>query len=754
MVTQSNAIAQSLEKSIFIRAKVLDSSSNLPISNCSVQLFIDGAAKPTKISSTDKRGDLLLYARILGASKISISHTAYVMSEINLTNGSIKGDTLMLGLIYLSVKVNTLQTVNIQSTKNVVQFDLNKIVYLVKADSTNKGLDGLDIIQKAPLVEIENGKAITISGKSDIKVLVDGRELNLSPGNFSYLKTLNSSTIERIEINNSPPIKYRQEGITRTLNIITNKSQRNGTFFKLTSEIDNRLGYTTGVSLYKKLNNVYMVANLNWADLGKISDINSTQGLYQNGMPQNNINSMFSHDSKSLLGNFDLTWHINKNESLNVLYNGYSLDQHDLYKNILVSGNVNASQSNQNFNQIDGIHFARLNYEKVVKDNQVFSLSAQLKFNNQEQLLSELGRPLTSNSNDYALQSDYSINGKKNVFELGGKINLRHFASSALFNIPKYEQNSIRSYFSFERMINPSYSLKSGVILDYSKLAPIGLQASSYFSPLPYINFAYSKNQKLSISFELNASVKRPSVDYIAPVTLNLIPGNQTLGNASLKQEMHYNAEVGINTFIKKKPANISFNVSYVPRAITSFKTLENSNVITSYNNSSDNWIFGSSIFYSFNLAKKVNIRLNANGAYVYFKSSAMNISNGGIEFKLMPTVTYYAPLKIELQLRTFGYSRKFSIQGYDGANFDTRFNVARNFIKDKLRVSFTLYQPFAENQNILSKYDISGYVYKYNTISPARYVSLSLRYDLGNISKAMNRKSNRGKQVNDDDIK
>ncbi len=92
------------------------------------------------------------------------------------------------------------------------------------------GEDALDLLRKSPGITVDNNNNISLSGKNGVQVYVDGRPTYLSgSGLAQYLGTLQSSSIESIEIISNPSSRYEAAGSAGIINIRLKKDNSLGT---------------------------------------------------------------------------------------------------------------------------------------------------------------------------------------------------------------------------------------------------------------------------------------------------------------------------------------------------------------------------------------------------------------------------------------------------------------------------------------------------------------------------------------------
>src|SRR3982074_2272822 len=92
------------------------------------------------------------------------------------------------------------------------------------------GQTALELLRKSPGVLVDKDDNLSLSGKNGVQVFIDGRPTPLSGKDLSeYLKTIQSSSIESIEIISNPSAKYEAAGNAGIINIKLKKNKSFGT---------------------------------------------------------------------------------------------------------------------------------------------------------------------------------------------------------------------------------------------------------------------------------------------------------------------------------------------------------------------------------------------------------------------------------------------------------------------------------------------------------------------------------------------
>ena len=231
-----------------VKGSVTDSTKNEPLKFATV-LFINLADSTAKAYSTNDEGGFRISSVENGNYQISVSYVGFKKFARNFT---IKDGSLDLGNIALGIDTKNLQEVTVEGmTERVRQngdtTEINAAAFKVNPDATAENL-----VEKMPGVVIQNGQ-VQAQGENVARVLVDGREFFGDDPNAA-LKNLPAEMIEKIQIYDQASDQAQFTGFldgetSKTMNIITKVSMRNGEFGKVYAGAGTEETYNAGGSI-------------------------------------------------------------------------------------------------------------------------------------------------------------------------------------------------------------------------------------------------------------------------------------------------------------------------------------------------------------------------------------------------------------------------------------------------------------------------------------------------------------------------
>lgn len=359
-----------------------------------------------------------------------------------------------------------LKEVVVSSVKPVIEVKADKTILNVEGSINAVGQDALELLRKSPGVMVDKDDNLSLSGKSGVQVYIDGRPTPLSGTDLAaYLKTLQSSSIEAIEIITNPSAKYDAAGNAGIINIRLKKNKSLGTNGSVNA------GYTIGI--FPKYNGGLSLNHRN-KHVNIFGNYNYNDGRYESYMFFNRrvLDTLF--DQKSTMTfinkghNFKtgLDYFINKRSTVGLMVNG-NLSNNEFgnysrtpisyiptgtpYRILVADNSSKAKRNNANFN---------LNYRYADSSGHELNMDADYGFyrlnNNQMQpnyyynpagnvlIESRIYNMLAPTDIDiFTFKTDYEQNLKKGRLGIGGKTSYVNSANDfERFNVISSGENA------------------------------------------------------------------------------------------------------------------------------------------------------------------------------------------------------------------------------------------------------------------------------------------------------------------------
>jgi len=159
-----------------------------------------------------------------------ILSTSVGYNKVRTATFQLKGSSIFeVPEIILKESTGNLKEVSITAAKPVLERVNDKLIFNVDATPSASGLNALEVLKKAPGVTVDYNENISLAGKSNVLVTLDGKQTYLSGTEVvNLLKSMQSSDIESVEIINNPGSRYEANSTGGIINIKTKKSKSEG----------------------------------------------------------------------------------------------------------------------------------------------------------------------------------------------------------------------------------------------------------------------------------------------------------------------------------------------------------------------------------------------------------------------------------------------------------------------------------------------------------------------------------------------
>ena len=232
---------------------------------------------------TDSSGNFTFANIEPGTYTLRIDHLLYAAYDSE-SFYKVAGKNLKLPDIVLYQSISELDEVVLVDQKEFIKVKADKIIFNVASSPSASGTNGLDLLKVAPGVTIDFDNSISLLGKGNVQVYLNGVQSRLSGSDLTnFLQSLTSDTVESIEIISNPGAQYEAEGTGGIINIRLKKSLATGLNGNATSS------FTKGEE-YRYSNNVAL--NFGGSKLQTSLDLtqshNNTLQIFDDRIQQNN----------------------------------------------------------------------------------------------------------------------------------------------------------------------------------------------------------------------------------------------------------------------------------------------------------------------------------------------------------------------------------------------------------------------------------------------------------------------------------
>ncbi|WP_111683903.1 outer membrane beta-barrel family protein [Winogradskyella tangerina] len=509
------------------------------------------------------------------------------------------------GVITLKEASEVLDEVVIEAEKPMVQVMADKTVFNVQNTINAAGDSGFELLRKAPGVIIDNTDNLIVEGKTGVLIYIDDKPSVLRGEDLiNYLKSIQSSDIEAIEIITQPSSKFDAEGNAGIINIKFKRDKSLGTngsvasgltygeFARVNSSVSfnsrskktsfygtfsNRFGESLGfINLFRQQNNTIFDAR--------------TETIYDNV----NNNARFGFD-----------WYADKKSTFGIILSGnFSNDESfaDSRTPIIPNGNTTPDQvlvaGSDTQSDVSNL-YANLNY-KFKSENET-SVNVDVDFGrytrerenfqpnqyfngDETQIISEtINFMVTPIEIDiFTAKVDYEQNFLKGKLSFGGKfskvitdnqfdfydrINGQDILNEERTNDFEYDENVNALYFNYKRQVK-KWNFQFGLRMENTQSDGIltSLQEDqnnrvkrNYTDWFPSGGITYQMNQKSSFALIYSRRIQRPNYASLNPFEYKIDELSFSKGNPFLQPQYTENIKLS-HTYNYKLTTSLSYS--------------------------------------------------------------------------------------------------------------------------------------------------------------------------------------------------
>ncbi|NND05485.1 MAG: TonB-dependent receptor [Saprospiraceae bacterium] len=180
-----------------------------------------------KVEVSDLEGTYRFNKIVDGSYMVKINYLGFV--DYLSSAFAYNGDSYTVPSIELQAQAQDLEQVVVKSTRPIVEVHPDKTVFNVEGSINAVGNTALELLRKSPGVVVDNNDNLILQGKNGVQVYIDGKPSPLSAQDLAnYLKSMQSTEIDAIEIITNPSAKYDAEGNAGIINIRLKKNQNLG----------------------------------------------------------------------------------------------------------------------------------------------------------------------------------------------------------------------------------------------------------------------------------------------------------------------------------------------------------------------------------------------------------------------------------------------------------------------------------------------------------------------------------------------
>lgn len=651
-----------------VNGLVKDTDGN-PIDAATITLYKDSSV--VKLAVTNKDGIYKFEEVQPGTYRISVSHVNFkpVFSQpFQVAESSVTVD-----LPQLEKMEGGMQAVVVTARKPLIEVKADKTIMNVEGTINAEGNDALELLRRSPGVTIDKDDNLSLAGKNGVQVYIDNRPTPLSGQDLAnYLKSLQSSQVEAIEIITNPSAKYEAAGNAGIINIRLKKNKAFGTNGSATAgwQVGRHARYNGSLNLnHRNKNiNVYGTYGINRGQNGAVMEMFRQVG-------DSTFNQLNEVTFEPMSHNFKvgMDYSLSTQSSIGAIVNGSlsspkvvtdsrtdisQLSTGTLNRVLIAGSTSEARRNNYNIN---------LNYMYNGKDGKSLNLNADKGYfdNNNDQyqpniyfdpsgqkMSSVIYRMISPTLIDiYSLKADYEQNLGKGKLGVGGKtafvntdndfkrydvINSIEQLDRNRSNRFKYDENINAGYINYNYpftgfMIQAGLRVENTISKGIStgeKMNGTGYEnvrtefKRDYLDFFPSAAMTFNKNPMNQWSLSYSRRIDRPGYQNLNPFEFKLDEYTSQRGNTNL-QPQYTNSFSLSNTYRYK--LNTSLNYSHVSNLFTQIiDTTEGNKAFITQKNLATQDVMSFNISYPF-MYKTLTVFANINTNYSLYQADFGN---------------------------------------------------------------------------------------------------------------------------------
>lgn len=476
--------------------------------------------------------------------------------------------------------------VNAIYQKPLIEVTADKTVFNISRSINATGSNAFELLQKSPGVTTDKGDNISLSGKNDVRIYIDGRPLQIEgPDLAAYLRSINSSDIELIEMINAPSAKYDASGNAGIINIKLKKNTTKGLNGSVSAGINFGLTPKTnneqGINYRNKTVNIF--SNYGYTAGTNKNTFNLNRQQNDTIYNQNNDQSIkgFTHNIKVGADLF-----LNKKNTIGFIYtdnftnntvNSYSrtpstsvktgLIERILYAQNIIPGKVKNENININYSYADTSgHEINIDVDHGVYQSHKTSFQPNAYFTPYpEKLIYQIdyrnNTPINIIINTQKI--DFVTPFKKGKLSMGAKLSsVKTNNTFNFFQIVKgidsldkersnyffYKENINAGYVSYFLPLNKKVNVQAGLRVENTVSNSILTRATNiarandqvnrnYTDFFPNIAVTYTASATQLLNFSISKRIDRPNYSDLNPFETRVDELTYIKGNAFLRPQ-------------------------------------------------------------------------------------------------------------------------------------------------------------------------------------------------------------------------
>ena len=565
-----------------------------------------------KLATTNISGQFTITVSRTGRFLVSASYVGYKPVYSGIFEQTSSSKTILPELQITQLSGN-MKEVTVTAKKPLIEVRADRTILNVEGTINAVGNDAMELLRKSPGIMIDKDDNISLAGKNGVQVYIDGKPSPLSGTDLAnFLKSMQSSQIEAIEIITNPSAKYEAAGNAGIINIRLKKNKSFGANGSVNA------GYTqgtyakgtTGINLNYRNKKINLFGNYNFNKGTNLMLINSRSEQFDTLFNMNNrisfqntahsfkVGADYFIDKKSTIGTV-ITGNLVRNDlnTAGPMYFTY-MPTNTLVKILKATNHNDMKRNNVNTN---------LNYRYVDTKGRELNIDADYGLfrinSNQYQPNyytepngTEISRVIynmisPTDIDLFSFKTDYEQNFKGGRLGVGGKVGIVNtdndfkrynvYTGNKVLDTLKsnqfgYKENINALYVSYNKQYKKGIMIQAGLRAEntHSKGTSTGFRKVSssyvnydssfkrdYTDLFPSASITFNKKPMSQFTLSYSRRIDRPAYQDLNPFEFKLNEYTYMKGNTQLRPQ--YTNSFGL-THIYKYKLTTTLNYSHV----------------------------------------------------------------------------------------------------------------------------------------------------------------------------------------------
>lgn len=278
-----------------VNGTVIDGNAKT-LASATISLLNVTDSAVVKMGVATKEGVYSFESVPFGRYLVSISAVGHSIGFSDIFELTTDQPEVSLKTIELVPQSKSLSSVTVNARRPLIEQKIDRMVVNVEAAVTNVGATALEVLEKSPGVTVDKDGNISLKGKQNVQIFIDGKPAYLSGTELvNLLNNMNANQLDQIEIMTNPPARYDAAGNSGIINLKTKKNKQKGFNGSITA------GYSQGK--YWRTNESL---NMNYRN-GKVNLFMNYGYNNNHSFQQLTIHRTYLHADKTVDAIFDQT---------------------------------------------------------------------------------------------------------------------------------------------------------------------------------------------------------------------------------------------------------------------------------------------------------------------------------------------------------------------------------------------------------------------------------------------------------------